>query len=174
MVGHRMRLDTDQETFHHLAEPYRREIQLLPPGSRRALKLTVMGRHAKGGTVVAENNSPALTIAMAFYQAWTSKDVDRAMSYVNDDIVCEAPSGRIEGIERYRAFWAPFVQIFTNSDIIAAFGDDETALLMYDARSTLVASALTAEWFTTRDGKISHSRIVFDRTPFDAARKAAG
>ena len=24
------------------------------------------------------------------------------------------------------------------------------------------------------DGKITHSRFIFDRTPFDAARKAAG
>ncbi len=122
---------------------------------------------------MAENSSPALTVAMAFHQAWTGKDLDRAMSYVREDIVCEAPAGRIEGMERYRAFWAPFLQIFTSSDVVAAFGDDETALLMYVAHSTSVASALTAEWFAIEDGKISRSRIVFDRTPFDAARKAA-
>jgi len=61
---------------------------------------------------VAEYNSPALTVAMAFYEAWNGKDLDRAMSYVRDDIVCEAPPGRIQGIEKYRAFWAPFLQIF--------------------------------------------------------------
>jgi len=122
---------------------------------------------------VAEYNSPALAVAMAFYQAWTGKDLDRAMSYVSDDVVCEAPPGRIEGIEHYRAFWAPFLQIFTKADVIAAFGDGETALLMYDAHTTLVPSALTAEWFTIKDGKISHNRILFDRTPFEAARKAA-
>ena len=123
---------------------------------------------------MAEYNSPALTVAMAFYEAWTSKDLDRAMSYVSDDIVCEAPPGRIQGIEQYRAFWAPFLQIFTEADVLAAFGDGETALLMYDAHTTLVASALTAEWFTTKEGKISRNRIVFDRIPFEAARKAAG
>lgn len=122
---------------------------------------------------MAEYSRPALTVAMAFYEAWTGKDLDRAMSYVSDDIVCEAPPGRIEGIEQYRAFWAPFLQIFTKAEVIAAFGDGETALLMYDAHTTLVASALTAERFTTEDGKISRNRIVFDRTPFEAARKAA-
>ena len=122
---------------------------------------------------MGEYNSPALRVAMAFYQAWTGKDLDRAMSYVSDDIVCEAPPRRIEGIEQYRAFWAPFLQIFTKADVIAAFGDGETALLMYDAHTTPVASALTAEWFTTKDGKISRNRIIFDRVPFQAARKAA-
>ena len=29
-----------------------------------------------------------------------------------------------------------------------------------------------AECLTVRDGKISHLRIVFDRLPFDAARRA--
>ena len=122
---------------------------------------------------MVQNSSPALTVAMAFHQAWTSRDVDRAMSYVSEDIVCEAPAGRIEGLERYRAFWAPFVQIFTGSDVIASCGDDETAVLMYDAHTTLVASALTAEWYLVRDGKIARSRIVFDRAAFQAARKAA-
>ncbi len=122
---------------------------------------------------MAENSSPALTVAMAYYRAWTNKDMTGAMSYVADDVVCEAPAGRIEGAEPYRAFLAPFAQMLTGSDLIAAFGDDETALLMYDPHTTLVESAPTGEWFSVRDGKIVHSRLVFDRTPFDAARRRA-
>jgi hypothetical protein len=41
------------------------------------------------------------------------------------DIVCDAPAGRIEGAEGYRAFMAPFVQMLVRTDLIAAFGDDE-------------------------------------------------
>jgi len=70
------------------------------------------GRHAiREKQIVAEHKSPALTVAMALYQAWTGKDLDLAMSYVSDDIVCEAPPGRIEGKEQYRAFWGPFSRI---------------------------------------------------------------
>jgi ketosteroid isomerase-like protein len=36
-----------------------------------------------------------------------------------------------------------------------------------------VASAPAAECVTVRDGKITYSRFIFDRAPFDAARKAA-
>ena len=38
--------------------------------------------------------SPALQTALAYYQAWTSHDLDKAMSYVADGIVCDAPAGR--------------------------------------------------------------------------------
>ena len=39
--------------------------------------------------------SPALEVALAYYQAWSSKDIDDAMSYIAEDIICEAPAGRI-------------------------------------------------------------------------------
>jgi hypothetical protein len=49
----------------------------------------------------------ALDVALAYYDAWTSKDLERAMALVADDIVCEAPPGRIEGADAYRNFMGP-------------------------------------------------------------------
>ncbi len=115
-----------------------------------------------------------LEVALAYYEAWTSKDIDRAMAYIADDIVCEAPPGRIEGAEAYRGFMAPFAQILVRAQMIAAFGDEEKALVMYDTETIPVTSAPGAECVTVRDGKITHSWFVFDRAPFDAARRAAG
>jgi hypothetical protein len=46
---------------------------------------------------MSDSPSPALQIALAYYQAWTSHDLDRAMTYIAADIVCDAPAGRIEG-----------------------------------------------------------------------------
>ena len=122
---------------------------------------------------MTETTSPALRTALAYYQAWTSHDLDKAMSYIADDIVCDAPAGRLEGAEAYRGFLGPFVQIVTGSKMIAAFGDDETALVMYDTETVPVKSAPGAECVTVKDGKITYSRFVFDRAPFDAARAAS-
>ncbi len=122
---------------------------------------------------MSQNPSPALLIALAYYEAWTSKDFEQAMTFISDDIVCDAPAGRIEGAEAYRAFMGPFVQILTEARMIAAFGDDTTALMMYDAETIPVKSAPGAECVTVNDGKITHSRFVFDRAPFEAARKAS-
>ncbi len=46
---------------------------------------------------MTETTSPALRTALAYYQAWTGHDLDKAMSYIADDIVCDAPAGRLEG-----------------------------------------------------------------------------
>ena len=120
-----------------------------------------------------ETTSPALHTALAYFQAWTSHDLDQAMSYIADDIVCDAPAGRLAGAAAYRGFMAPFVQILRAARLIAAFGDEHTALIMYDTQTVPVPSAPAAECVTVTDGKITYSRFIFDRAPFDAARNAA-
>ena len=120
------------------------------------------------------STSPALEVALAYYRAWTSQDLEEAMSYIADDIVCDAPAGRLEGAAASREFMGPFVQMLTGSRLIAAFGDRQTALVMYDTQTVPVKSAPGAECVTVNEGRITYSRFVFDRAPFDAARKNGG
>lgn len=122
---------------------------------------------------MTESSSPALDTALAYHRAWTSHDFERAMTHIAEDIVCDAPAGRMEGNEAFRDFMEPFVRILIGSNMLAAFGDDTTALLMYDTETVPVKNAPGAECLTVRDGKIAHIRIVFDRMPFEAARSAA-
>jgi ketosteroid isomerase-like protein len=122
--------------------------------------------------MMTESTSSARDVALAYYYAWTGHDLDKAMNYVADDIVCDAPAGRLEGAAAYREFMRPFVQILTGTTLLAAFGDDEKAVVVYDTETVPVKSAPGAECVTVRDGKITYSRFIFDRAPFDAARKA--
>lgn len=122
---------------------------------------------------MSEHTSAALETALAYYRAWTGHDFDRAMTYIADDIVCQAPAGRVDGAQAFRGFMGPFAQILTRSSLIAAFGDDATAVLMYDADTVPVEDAPGAECHTVTAGKITHLRIIFDRLPFDAARRTA-
>ena len=107
--------------------------------------------------------STALQVALAYHRAWAGKDLDRAMTYIADDIVCEAPPGRIEGVAAYREFMAPFVSMLLSTTVLASFGDDETALIMYDTATTRVPSWPAAEWVTVVDGRITRSWFIFDR-----------
>jgi SnoaL-like domain len=111
--------------------------------------------------IMTTTTSPALDTALAYYHAWTSHDLDNAMTYIADDIVCDAPAGRLQGATAYRGFMAPFVQILTGSELIAAFGDEQAALIMYDTQTVPVKSAPAAECLTVIDGRITHSRFVF-------------
>jgi hypothetical protein len=116
------------------------------------------------------STSPALDVALAYHEAWTSHDLEKAMSYIADDIVCDAPAGRLEGAAAYQDFMGPFVQILTSSELVAAFGDEEKAVVVYDTETVPVKSAPGAECVTVKDGKITHSLFIFNRAPFDAAR----
>jgi ketosteroid isomerase-like protein len=115
----------------------------------------------------------ALTTALAYYHAWTGGDFDAAMRMIDTDIVCEAPAGPLRGAEAFRGFMEPFSRIVRRTELLAAFGDEDTALLMYDTDTIPVPGAPGAEWVTVRDGRIVRMRIIFDRAPFDAARRAA-
>ena len=119
-------------------------------------------------------SSPALAVALAYHRAWTSKNVDAALTHVADDIVCDAPGGQLLGIDQYRPFLANFVPMVKGYDLIAALGDAETAVLVYDLHTIPVSSGLTCECFTVRDGRIARNRLIFDQTPYTAARQQAG
>ncbi len=120
---------------------------------------------------MTEGGQAALETALAYHRAWTSHDFERAMTYVAEDIVCQAPAGQLDGAAAFRDFMGPFVQIVTSSKLLAAFGDDKIAVLIYDTDTVPVKDAPGAELLTVTDGKIRHMRIIFDRAPFDAVRR---
>jgi hypothetical protein len=122
---------------------------------------------------MTESTGRALQTALAYYEAWTNHDFDRAMTFIAHDIVCHAPAGRLDGAHAFRGFMEPFTQIVTRSALIAAFGDDNTAVLMYDTDTVPVPNAPGAEHLSISDGTITQIRIIFDRAPFAAARQAA-
>ena len=125
------------------------------------------------GINMTDSTSPALQTALAYFHAWTSRDIDQAMTYIAGDIVCQAPSGQLEGAKAFQGFMGPFVQILTKASLIAAFGNQEQAVVMYETDTIPVNDAPGAECVTVKDGKITHMRIIFDRLPFEQARQAA-
>ncbi len=110
--------------------------------------------------------STALDTASVFHRAWTSGDLDGAFGHVADDIICRAPGGDITGKDAYRSYLGGFSQMMTGLTDVAAFGDDEHALLFYYPHTAVTSTAPAAELFTIRDGKIVESRLVFDRLSF--------
>ncbi len=113
-----------------------------------------------------EDPRPALQTALAYHRAWTSGDLDGAMAHVSDEIVCRAPAGDISGKEAYRGYLGGFRQVMTGLTDVAAFGDEEQALLFYCPHTAATSTAPAAEHFTLRDGQIVEIRLVFDRLSF--------
>ncbi len=113
--------------------------------------------------------STALETASAYHRAWTSGDLDGAFAHVAGDIICRAPGGDITGKDAYRSYLAGFNQMMTGLTDVAAFGDDEHAVLFYYPHTAVTSTAPAAEHFTIRDVKIVEIRLVFDRLSFGPA-----
>ena len=121
---------------------------------------------------MTEHGTPLETL-LAYHDAWSTGDFDAAMTYVADDVVCDAPAGPIVGSEAFRALMGPFAAMVTRYERLAAFGDDRTAVIVYDTDTRAVVGAPGAEVVTVADGHIAAMRIIFDRLPFDEARRTA-
>lgn len=112
----------------------------------------------------------ALDTSLAYYNAWTGGDFQAALGYISPGINCSTPAGAVTGITAFEGFMGPFAASLTSSKLLAAFGDEHTALIMYDAGTVLVGDAPGAELHTVADGRITSIKIIFDRQPFVEAR----
>jgi ketosteroid isomerase-like protein len=114
----------------------------------------------------------ALDVALAYYTAWSNRNVDEAVSYFADDFVSQTPEGRKDAAA-YRQFLDDFIGVLVEADLIGAFGDAETALMYYDNVTGPVPYAPAADWFRVRDGKIVELRIIFDQLTLNGAKAIA-
>jgi hypothetical protein len=49
------------------------------------------------GLAMAEHTTAALDVALAYHRSWTSRDFDRAMTYIAEDIVCGGMAALLGG-----------------------------------------------------------------------------
>ena len=80
---------------------------------------------------MAEQSTPAER-ASAFTQAWTSHDMTTAAGYLADDIVFDGPTSHITGITDYTTFLGRFASTVTSAKMLAAYGSDDRAVVMYE------------------------------------------
>ena len=107
----------------------------------------------------------AQQITTEYVRAWLAGDADKALSFVADDVVCEAPTGVIRGRDGYREFLAPFATALVSGQLIDVLGDGDHAAAVYTVETPFAKDFRGMEYVTVADGKISHVISVFDRLP---------
>lgn len=112
------------------------------------------------------SDSTALDLVLDYHQAWTSGHIDRAMTYVAEDIVCHAPGEDLVGKDTYRGYLAGFAPSLTGLTDVASFADGDRVALFYYPHTATTSTAPAAEYFTVRDRQITASVLVFDRLSF--------
>jgi limonene-1,2-epoxide hydrolase len=116
----------------------------------------------------SQNSGEALQVAKTYVEAIARRDVDTIISVSADDIVCTSPIGRITGTQRFREFHAGFARMIKAVTVLATYGDDQEAVVVYSADTHPVADAIVAELLKVKNGKIASTDVIYDATPFAA------
>ena|SRR5579875_3272791 len=116
------------------------------------------------------SDSPAVAIARAHLEAWTTQDLDTARGNLAEDVQFYSPAANLVGITEYmdapRGLAQFARQVVPGSlRVIAAMGDERNALIMYEVStaggplgSKVFPSAQT--WLLGEHGKIKVERII--------------
>ena len=119
--------------------------------------------------------SPAVAVARAHVEAWSSKDFDKARSLLAPDIRVTAtttapypPDTDLTGVDDYMAGLVAYAQPIVPGSlrVLSSVGDDTNALLMLTMTMTggpfgEAADAPCSRLYLIEDGKIKTEKIVF-------------
>ena len=112
-----------------------------------------------------------LDIAETFTRAWTGGDIEKAAAFVADDVVFDGPLQKSTGKKPYVEGLTKLAAGVKGVKIIAAFGDETQALLMYDLSTGPYGILTCAKHLTIKDGKITRDQLAFDSFPIRGAAK---
>jgi hypothetical protein len=105
----------------------------------------------------------ALDIATAFLDAWTGRDFQKAGTFLADHFVFDGPIAHYRSARDFLAGSEPFVQrIEPRWTKVAAFGDDDEALLLYDLWLLSGRSMRIADHYRVSNGVIEAETILWD------------
>jgi ketosteroid isomerase-like protein len=107
-------------------------------------------------------SSAPTAIAAEYLRAFAAGDMDAVRAHLAEDVVFESPPVRLTGIDDVVAAIEQFAEAVEHLTIIAAHGDGQTALVMYDVRTGPFGILRAAERLVVRDGKIALDQLVFD------------
>ena len=123
------------------------------------------------GTSRADVNADAqrlevTSVVDAYHQAWTTGDIDRAMSHLSEDARALAPGDEVATKEGWRAYLAGFQPMLTAAPEHARMNSGNQVALWYYPQTATTSTALACELFTVRDGQITDIHLTFDRLSY--------
>jgi ketosteroid isomerase-like protein len=95
-----------------------------------------------------------------FFDAWTSKDFDRARALLHDDVSFAGPIDTFDSADAYIGSLRQLSGIVTGAEKQRVFVDGDDACVIYDLKTAPVPSSRTCEWYRVRDGKIEARSVL--------------
>jgi ketosteroid isomerase-like protein len=113
---------------------------------------------------------PAETVEQ-YFNAWTSKDFEKARSLLHDDLSFKGPIETLDNADALIESIKGLAQIVTGAERRGLLEQGDQVVVIYDLHTVPIATAPVAEWYTVQDGKIASMHAFFDARPFAAGRR---
>jgi ketosteroid isomerase-like protein len=107
-------------------------------------------------------------IVEQYFNAWTSKDFEKARSLLHDDLSFKGPIETLDNADALMRSLEGLAQIVTGAERRALLEQENQVVVIYDLHTVPIPTAPVAEWYTVRDGKIASMQAFFDARPFAA------
>ena len=104
----------------------------------------------------------ALNIAMEYFRAWNSKDFEKAADLLSDAPSFEMPINHYDCKEGFLQALEFTANAASEVKLLAEFGDDREAILLYDFNFEPVGKFRIAEHFKIENDKIVLIRHIHD------------
>lgn len=117
-------------------------------------------------------NTTPVEVAVSFVEAFGRGDMDILAGCLADDIVFESPRVRLTGSEPVLAAMSEFAQVVQGVDIVAALGDQEKAVVVYDMKTAPFGTIRAVDYLVIHDRKILSDTLVFDTYELRKAEQA--
>ena len=108
--------------------------------------------------------SPA-DVVDGYNRALHARDFTAARALMADNLRFEGPIDRFDSADDYIKAITGLYGMVKGIEHQATISDGDNVAVFY-LLDTPVAKAPVAEWYTVRDGKITHLRAYFDARPF--------
>jgi ketosteroid isomerase-like protein len=108
------------------------------------------------------NQPDAAAVVRSYFDAWSSKNFDAAAALLDDELRVEGPTADYSSAADFVPALTRFGALISEVDLLAAFGDGDEAMMLYDLEVKRLGPLRVAEHFTVGNSKITQIRQILD------------
>jgi ketosteroid isomerase-like protein len=102
---------------------------------------------------------------LGYFEAWTSRDTDRAYALLAPDLEFVGPTARYASAEAFRPALINFAAMTRSAKLVELMVVGDRAAMLYDCElPDPVGPTRIASFFRVQDGKIAWYETLFDAT----------
>lgn len=113
----------------------------------------------------------ALAVARRYHDSWSGQRYDDVRPLLADALVVETPINAYATADAFAAAVIGFASLTESVTLIAEFGGDEEAMLLYDMKVRGLGVLRVAEHFRVAAGQITLIRQIHDTAAIRAAAR---